>query len=339
MSRIVRSAALVALVLVCASPLAAQDWAGRGRAQGIVKDAQGNPVAGAKVTLRPGTGRVEPDKPGPPSMKTDKSGRWSILGLSDGNWGVLIEADGFIASEGQINVVGSGPPAPPVVINLKPATGGGTAAPGGKQEPPKPSKTSLANQSIVKGNELLNEQKYAEARAEYQKALELIEKPADKPQLLRAVASTYYKESSEAKSKDEKAQKVDLAVVELKKALEIQPDDPETMQLLINLLVSVGRDAEAQTYIAKMPAGKVDPDTMLNIGIKYYNGKQLDKALDEFTQVITANPNLPDPYYYRGLVYLNLGKTAEAKADFKKLLEIDPNNKNAKEAKEFLSSL
>jgi tetratricopeptide (TPR) repeat protein len=337
MSRIVRSAALVALVLVCVSPVLAQDWAGHGRAQGIVKDPQGNPVAGARVTLRPGSGRVEADKPGPPPMKTDKNGRWSILGLSDGAWGVLIEAEGYIASEGQITVISSGPPGAPVVITLK----AGTSAPpaGEAKEPPKPSKTTLANQSIVKGNELLNQQKYAEARAEYEKAIELIEKPADKPQLLRAVASTYYKESTEAKSKDEKAQKVDLAVVELKKALEIQPDDPDTMQLMINLLVSIGRDAEAQTYIAKMPAGKVDPDTMLNIGIKYYNAKQLDKALNEFTQVIAMNPSLPDPYYYRALVYLNLGKTPEAKADFKKLLEIDPNNKNAKEAREFLSSL
>jgi tetratricopeptide (TPR) repeat protein len=337
MSRIVRSAALVALVLVCASPVLGQDWAGHGRAQGIVKDPQGKPVVGAKVTLRKGSGRVEADKPGPPALKTDKSGRWSTLGLADGAWGVLIEADGFITSEGQIQVSETGPPQPPIIISLK--SGSSAPAAAESKEPPKPSKTSLANQSIVKGNELLNQQKYAEARAEYAKALELIEKPADKPQLLRAVASTYYKESTEAKSKDEKAQKVDLAVVELKQALEIQPDDADTMQLMVNLLVSVGRDAEAQTYIAKMPAGKVDPDTMLNIGIKYYNAKQLDKALDEFTQVIALNPNLPDPYYYRALVYLNLGKTPEAKADFKKLLEIDPNNKNAKEAKEFLSSL
>ena len=36
-----------------------------------------------------------------------------------------------------------------------------------------------------------------------------------------------------------------------------------------------------------------------------------------------------ETYYYRGLVYLNQGKIAEALADFKKLLEIQPDHANA----------
>jgi len=48
---------------------------------------------------------------------------------------------------------------------------------------------------------------------------------------------------------------------------------------------------------------------------------------------------MAEAYYYRGLVFLNKGKTAEAKADFKKLLEIDPKNKFAKEAQDYLKSL
>jgi hypothetical protein len=34
-----------------------------------------------------------------------------------------------------------------------------------------------------------------------------------------------------------------------------------------------------------------------------------------------------------------MNKTAEAKADFQKLLELDPNHPNAKEAQEFLKAL
>jgi tetratricopeptide (TPR) repeat protein len=330
--------AAAALALCVALPAQAQDWAGRARLQGIVKDEQGKPITGARVTLRFGAGKVDAAKPGPRQATTDKSGRWMAGGLADGAWGVLIEADGFIASEGQVTANETGPPAPAVVVTLRTLTKEQQEAQAQASAPKQPSKTSLANQSIVKGKELMDQQKYAEARAEYQKALELVDAP-NQIGLLRAIASTYYKESVDAKTKEQKAQKIDQAVAALKQALAIKPDDVDSMQLLVNLLVSSGREAEAKPYIAQLPAEKVDPDMMLNVGIKYFNAKQLDKALAEFNQVIEKKPEVPDSYYYRALVYLNLGKTAEAKADFKKLLELDPNHKYAKEAKEYLSSL
>ena len=52
-----------------------------------------------------------------------------------------------------------------------------------------------------------------------------------------------------------------------------------------------------------------------------------------------ANPSLADAYYYRGRAYLASGKSAEAKADFQKLLELDPKHSNADEAREFLKSM
>src|SRR5580693_7871793 len=113
-----RLAAALACVSALAAPLAAQEWTGHGRAQGVIKDEQGKPVAGAKVTLRPGKGRVEATKSGPPPITTDKSGKWAILGLANGPWGVLIEADGYIPSEGQI-AVDEFHPSQPVTISLK----------------------------------------------------------------------------------------------------------------------------------------------------------------------------------------------------------------------------
>jgi tetratricopeptide (TPR) repeat protein len=89
-----------------------------------------------------------------------------------------------------------------------------------------------------------------------------------------------------------------------------------------------------------MPQGaKVDADTLINVGIKYYNEKQLDKALEQFNRVVTENPEMAEGYYYRGLVYLNKNKVPEAKADFQKLLEIDPKSKYANEVREYLKAL
>ena len=73
--------------------------------------------------------------------------------------------------------------------------------------------------------------------------------------------------------------------------------------------------------------------------IKFYNEGKMAEALTEFNKVVGENPNLPDAYYYRGLAYLASGKSAEAKADFQKLLDLDPKHANADEAREFLKSM
>ncbi|HEY6321563.1 MAG TPA: tetratricopeptide repeat protein [Thermoanaerobaculia bacterium] len=332
----------VLLLLLSSARLAAQEWKGIGRLQGIVTDESGKPIDGAKVTLRPGDQTPKLESSGPPPVTTDKHGKWSMLGLTGGTWAVLIEKEGYITSEGRLKVAESGPPQQAVTVKLKeiPKEQAQAAA-----APKEPSKESKANEAINAGNAALQADKYADARASYEQALALLDpaKPEHAPvymAVLRAIASTHYREAGQAKSKDAKAQAMDQSIATLKKALELKPDDPDTLQLLVNVLVDAGRETEAQTYLAKLPQGaKLDPERLINVGIKYYNTKQIDKALEEFNRVIVDNPDLAEAYYYRGLVYLNKGKVPEAKADFQKLLALDPKNKFAKEAQDYLKSL
>jgi tetratricopeptide (TPR) repeat protein len=333
-----KSALLAALLLLSTTPLLAQAWAGKGRLQGTVTDETGKPIEGAKITLRQGNDTVKAENPGPAPISTNSKGKWTILGLGEGTWGVLIEKEGFIPSEGRAKV-NEFAPAAPINITLKVLPKEQAA------QEKTPSKGSLAIAAINDGNAALTQEKYAEAREAYQKALPLLVGPnqeatPNQVPVLRAIASTYYRESTLAKTKEAKKEKVDQAIATLKQGIEIKPDDAESLQLIVNLLVGAGREAEAQTYMARLPQGaKVDADTLINVGIKYYNEKQIDKALEQFNRVITENPEMAEAYYYRGLVYLNKGKTAEAKADFKKLIEIDPKNKFAKEAQDYLKSL
>ncbi|HEV3076228.1 MAG TPA: tetratricopeptide repeat protein [Thermoanaerobaculia bacterium] len=332
----------VVLLLLSSARLFAQEWKGIGRLQGIVTDESGQPIEGAKVTLRAGDQTPKPEAAGPPTIMTDKHGKWSMLGLTGGTWAVLIEKDGYITSEGRLKVAESGPPQQAVTIKLKAIPKEQAQA---QAAPKEPTKESKANEAINAGNAALQADKYADARASYEQALALLDpaKPEHAPvyvAVLRAIASTHYREAGQAKSKDAKAAAMDRSVVTLKKALEIKPDDPETLQLLVNVLVDAGRETEAQTYLAKLPQGtKLDPERLINVGIKYYNTKQIDKALEEFNRVIADNPDLAEAYYYRGLVYLNKGKVPEAKADFQKLLALDPKNKFAKEAQDYLKNL
>jgi tetratricopeptide (TPR) repeat protein len=181
---------------------------------------------------------------------------------------------------------------------------------------------------VDQGNKALTENKPAEARAAYEQVLAKL--PAEhQPPILRGVARTYFLE-----------EQVDQAVATLQKALAIQPDEPETLRLLVDMLVAAGRDKDAEPYIAKLPAGSsMDPTTLLNMGIKRYNEGKLDEALAQFDRVVKEHPEMGAPYYYRGLARLGLGQSAEAKADFQRFLELEPNHAKAAEAKEFIKSL
>ena len=317
--------AILFLLPLLASPSSAQQWAGKGRLQGEVNDQQGHPVDGATITLRPGSGggAIDVKQDGPGVVKTNSKGKWSILGLAGGPWKVLIEKAGFQPSEGQISV-NEFTPAQPIRITLNPAD----AAPKQDAKAAAPTKGSESRANLDKGNALLKEGKYAEAREAYEKGM--VDLPAEnQPMVLRAIASTYYQEK-----------KVEPAIETLKKALALAPDDPDSLRLIINLLVDSGREKEAQVYIAKLPAGTaVDPTTLLNIGIKLYNEKKFDEAVVQFGQVIKDNPNTADAFYYRGLAYLAQSKNAEAKSDFQQVLKVDPNYPQANDVKEFLKSL
>jgi tetratricopeptide (TPR) repeat protein len=318
---------LMVLLVVAGVPLWAQSWAGRGRLQGQIKDESGKPVQGATITLRKGTAQVDPKADGPKTITTDKNGKWSLLGLANGPWGILIQKQGYLDSEGQVNVEEFGVGvAQPINITLKAPTQQQVQQVQAQQ---KDSPAAQAKASLENANALLAQGKYAEARAAYQEGMGKLEDKSLHPAIYRAIADAYYKEG-----------KTDQAIDTLKKSLELAPDDPDTLKLIVTLLASSNREAEAKTYMAKLPQGtQMDPAIGLNVGIKAFNEGKMDAAMKEFDEVIAANPSLADAYYYRAMVHLNKQQNPQAKADLQKLLELEPNSKFAKDAKEFLKEL
>ncbi|MFL6202909.1 MAG: tetratricopeptide repeat protein [Thermoanaerobaculia bacterium] len=315
---------LLLLLLLAGLPASAQRWAGKGRLHGEIKDEQGRPVEGATIWLRLGDAAIDPNNPGdgPKTVTTNKNGKWSILGLAQGAWRVLILKEGFLPSEGNVKVNESGPPPQAIVITLKSMSAAQAQAQAAQKGP------SVLD-IIEEGNQLLTQEKYPEARAAYEKALAQLPEPESHPAILRGIARTWFQEKQP-----------DKAIEVLQQALQIKPDDAESLRLLINLLVAQGKEKEAAEYMARLPQGEtVDPATLLNIGVKYYNEKKYPEAVEEFNRVVSENPNLADAYYYRGRAYLASGKTAEAKADFQKLLELDPKHEKAEEVREFLKSM
>ena len=354
-----RSSPILALLalLAIAVPAPAQDWAGRGRVQGSITDEKGEPVAGAKVILHL-SGRPEA---GPEPLTTDDNGEFSYLGLENGSWTVRIEAEGMVPSEGSVDVNEYGR-TPPVKVQLRPIPADALVD----------EKAAEAKKAIEGGNELLAAGKPAAARAEYEKALASLE-PEHQPIVLQGIAQTHLAEEKPEQAitalqkalalapgdpeilrllarAQYQAGQVDASIATLESVLAAPPagspappeseGDVATLQLLIDLLVRAGREEEAQKYMARLPEGaSVSPDTRLNTGIELFNQKKLDEALEQFELAVAENPEVAPAYYYRGLVYLNKGENAKAKADFAKLLELDPESPHAAEAKEFLKYL
>lgn len=326
--------ALFALVLA-AAPVEAQAWAGRGRLQGSIKDEQGKPVAGATITLRQGTDRVDPKHDGPKPLVTDKNGKWSILGLAGGPWGILIEKEGFVPSEGQVKVEEFAV-AQPLNITLKVIPK--EAIEQAQRQAEAQSGIGQAKGALERGNALLAEArpaggttdkaKLAEARAAYQEGLDKLgAAKVEDAEVQKAVESTKLSVLQTLAGIDYELGKSDEAIAMLKQVAAQKPDDAGVLQLLVNLLVQSGHEEEAKQYMAKLPEGAhVDADTVLNMGIKAFNDGDMDKAFANFDRAVKENPERADAYYYRGLIYLNKSKNAEAKADFNKYLQLDPND-------------
>lgn len=303
-------------VAALALPAAAQEWSGRGRLNGVITDEAGKPIAGATIRLRHET---MPDT-GPADLETDKKGKWSYLGLLGGPWTVKVVAEGYVPSEGLVKV-NEFQPNPMVSLKLRKATAADVAA---AADP----KLAEAQKAIDRGDALLQERKAAEARAEFEKAVPLLE-GANQLIIRKRIATCQMLEGDDAG-----------AIATLEGVLAEAPDDADALRLIIDRLIVVGRAADAEPYMARLPQGAgLDPNTLLNLGINLYNDNKLPEALAKFEEVVAARPQWADGYYFRGLTQLGLQNTAAAKVDFEKVLALDPNHPNAELCREFLKSL
>ena len=64
----------------------------------------------------------------------------------------------------------------------------------------------------------------------------------------------------------------------------------------------------------------------LQLAIGYFEQKQYTVALDEIKQALSANPNFPDAFSVRALIYMDMGETRLADENFQTAMRLAPNN-------------
>ena len=259
----------------------------------VVDEDTGKPIDGVEVkAMLPTSGNRGPQS------KSNSKGEWAVGGVASGNWAIDFSKDGYETRSITVAINESGR-IPPMEIRLK------------KKAAPVADPNTLIQAELVKAASLMKEAKYADARAIY---TELSAKYPEVKQFRPLIARTYYGEGNKA-----------AAIDELRKASEQDPANLEVKLLLGTTLMETGKAEEARAILSSVDDSKItDPAVFINIGIGLINDRKHAEAVPWFDKAIARFPQHPDSYYYRGIAYVTLGKTTEAKADLQKYVSIAP---------------
>jgi predicted Zn-dependent protease len=312
------------LALLVAGAASAQAWRGTGRLSGVVTGPDGKPIQGAKVTLAWTKDSVAG---GPAPIMTNKHGKWVAGGLATGPWNVDVEAEGFLLRQMSAQVTGQLQAEMKITLEPKPV------------EQPKPAEKEKemiqvggveispeVAQAIEAANAFMKEQKWAEAAAEYEKAVAAL---PENMQLKAALSRAYYGAGNKKK-----------AIENLMIVHKADTGNVIYATLLADMLLEDGQLEEGKKVLAALPPGALsDPNTIINLGIRFVNNDQPEEAWKYFNDAVAIDGNFAPAYYYRGIAALQLKKMKEAKADLQKVIEISPDSSEAKDAKDLLAQM
>jgi tetratricopeptide (TPR) repeat protein len=124
----------------------------------------------------------------------------------------------------------------------------------------------------------------------------------------------------------------ELAVNEINKALEIE-ETAEYLNLKGLLLTELGRFNESKkTYKRALEMEPELAEIHNNLGMLHLKMKKLDDAVLAFQEAVKKNINYAHAYVNLGSALLELEKFDDAIKAFEKALDIDPSNRDAREA-------
>lgn len=343
----IRTLIPAALLIAAGLPAHADTFA---RLTGHVNDLKGKPVAGAKVTI------TRTDRNISREVTTNKSGSWLIAGLEAGDYQISVTAPGYVTfkftMKAPLGDVGKQDIQIPTVAENGGAPVLDATASGGNLQVQAPKAQAPAEDPAAKAD--------AEAREAFNNALPLLksgQKDAALPLLkesydkLGTAISTMQDETRKADSEAIYPQvarvysmalvdagKKDDAIPVLQKALELAPGDKATAPMA-KALVDIYTEKKDAANRAKYQAvldGLVGPNPGVeyNQAVEAFNAGKVSAAKQHLTKAIAIDAKFPDSHYLMGLVLLNEGNLAAAKAQFKTYLELAPDGKHAQEIRD-----
>ncbi len=321
MKKTVLSMGVIFLTVALAGcALQSQEGRGQGRLIGSVVDEAGNPVAGAKITLR------YQEFTNVLTATTNEKGQWGFIGLGRGTVTLTVEKEGFANSVIPLQVSGIKPnPQPKIILKKK------------SDESAISDLSDSSKEMLRQGNSLFEEKKFAEAAALYQKFLE-------------ANPALYQIRLSLANCQME-LQDYETAIAEYQKVLDglnAEPPEKRDDKLVAQLYANIGeaylgqnKFQEAEQYFVKsMDINPSDSALAYNLGEILMQAGNPEKAIRYYETAIQIKPDWPKPYLKLGYAWLNKGDNQKAVESFKKFIEIaPPDDPDVSQAKDVIKTL
>ncbi len=353
-------------------------WAQTATLQGDVKDASGQPLKGALITLD------RTDIKGHYKVKSDKKGHWLYTGLPGAStFDISCEVDGKLVDKAT-NVKASYGDNPPVDFDLakvqktqaatQQANANGQVsqeqARGMSKEQKEQYEAQLKkNSEAIKKNKALNDlfnagqdslkmggadTDPAKKTTDYQAAVDKFNQAgqmdANQPAIWDGLGQAY-EGLGKAQTGDEKNKSFDQAIQAYQKGLAIKPNDPAVYNQMGNIYALEKKMPEATDALTK--AAQLDPQmapkAYYNMGANMVNSGQPEKASDFFKKATDADPNYADAWYQYGSLLMMQGKVdpKSGKQDYppdtsialKKYLDLQPSGPHAQEATAMLQAL
>jgi tetratricopeptide (TPR) repeat protein len=293
-------------LLLSGALASAQDWRGAGRIEGVVQDESGQPIADATI-------KAECPKRGGTTLKSDKKGRFVLGGVVGCNWAFDVEAAGYEAKKISVNLPGESARLQPVKVPLKKASAA--------------SASPELQAAAAKADAAYKEGRFADARAEYEKLLAL--RPDLAPTIYQQMGFSYVQEKQ-----------FDKAVESLEKVLAADPGNAAVRSIAAQAALEGKMVDKARSLLSTLDESQVQSaDVFFNMGINFFNAGEAQDAITYFGKAIAKDPAHVDAYYRRALAYLGQGKSAEAKTDLQKVVELQPDGEMGAAAKKALEQI
>lgn len=280
------------------------------RLAGTVHDENGNPVAGAKLTVTSSNSKDVNE-----TVTTDESGAFGV-DVPNARWGYAIHVEHAGFSPSQIDVPTAASPVP-ISITLHPPFGVPT---------PPPPKVDPGIQAYNDGVELIQKGDRAGAEKKFDEAV------AAKPDLTAAwkvVSQLAYERKDYAK-----------ALAAGKKTLELDPKDNDLYGILMDSAQKTGDTATAADYKKKFVEANADnPEVNYNAGVESYTAGDYNAAAASFQKAIDLKADMANAYFWLGMADYNLKKYPEARTNYQKYLQLAPQGDQADNAKKMLEAL
>ena len=277
---------------------------GTGRVTGTIKDPQGKPIAGAKITA------TNPESERALEATADKDGKWALLGFRSGSYEFTFTAEGY-KPQAYTNSVKQMNRNPSMDVVLEPLEmGQSSGGAGGK---------------LDEANQLLEQKQYPEALAKYEELL--------------AAEPTLYQINYNIGIAQREMGEHEKAKASFQKVLDQEANNTSALIALGDVLVVQGKLDEAVTYFEKAIGQTTDEVIPFNVAEIYFNQGNTAKALEYYQTAATRKPDWAEPHLKMGYANLNAGNMDAAIASFQKVVEVAPDSPQAQTAQAALSSL